>query len=150
MPSVLVMGVLIALGFSGNILSDTQGDRITLSFDSMFPATPYKDALGSCMQLLGYLDQLCHEHEIKEMIDVMLLHDAFLGKAVQAQYKVGHLVERIKTGHVVSDDNVDYLNTLLEHINKRYAECINTDRQSEVTKKVLYDMSYQVSHIGEL
>lgn len=124
-------------------------EQVNLSFDSIFPSTPYKDALGSCMQVLGYLDQLCHEHERGEEITFCLVHDAFLGKVVHAEHKVVQLIENIQSGAVVADDNVRYLGAIVAYINQLYQERIDQDQRNTLAMSALEGIAVQVSRLSE-
>lgn len=150
--SMRMLSVYAMLALLGGVHSNigAQGDQIPLSFDSIFPATPYKDALGSCMQVLGYLDQLCLEHERSDEANILLLQDAFLGKVVCAQDKVAHLIADIKTGSIVADDNVHYLSTVLSYINRLYKERLNKNQHNVLATNILKNMSEQIARIGEL
>lgn len=127
-----------------------QEDLINLSFDSIFPTTPYKDALGSCMQVLGYLEQLSHECAKPDSKQEVLLYDALLGKIVSAQYKVIHLVTTIKDGLVVADDNVQYLDTLVHYINTVYQERITHVHHNALVVDILKDISKELSYVHAL
>lgn len=125
-------------------------DAITLSFDNLFPSTPYKDALGACMQLLGYLNQLCNEHDRGELASFELVHDAFVGKIVAAQHKVKILVSSIHKGAIVADDNVDYLNAVLSYISKRYNDRIVKDECAMLASSMIDEMTQQLLGISDL
>lgn len=127
-----------------------QDEQIIFSFDNLFPSTPYKDALGACMQVLGYLDQLCHEHERGELASFSLVHDAFLGKVVSARHKVNALVSTIHNGAVVADDNVDYLNAILGYISKRYHDRIAHSERTMLASSMINEMTQQLLRITDL
>ena len=146
---MLSVCITLALFMGSNCPIDAQDDQMKLSFDTIFPATAYKDALGSCMQMLGYLDQLCYEHERAEEMSIALVHDAFFGKVVHAQHKITHLIADIKSGAVVADDNVHYLNTILSHINQLYQKRLDKDQRNTLAVSILEDMVSQVSRITE-
>lgn len=125
-------------------------EQVTLSFDSIFPSTPYKDALGACMQVLGYLDQLCHEHERGELVTFGLVHDAFLGKVVSAQQKVDRLVNAMKRGHSVADDNVNYLSAVLGYIGQLYKERIAQEQRNILATFIIDEMTLQILRTSDL
>lgn len=141
--------VKLALLIGINLSVSAQGDQILLSFDSIFPATPYKEALGSCMQALSYLDQLCHEHERGEEMTITLVHDAFLGKVTLAQHKLAHLIIDIQAGSIVADDNVHYLSAILGHIKQVYQERLDSNQRNTLAVGMIDDMVLQVSRIIE-
>ena len=130
--------------------SGSRDEQITFSFDNLFPSTPYKDALGACMQVLGYLDQLCHEVERGDHGSFGLVHDAFLGKVVLAQQKVDHLVNIMRTGHMVADDNMNYLSLILEYIGQLYKERIAQEQRNMLAASMIDAMSSQIMHVAEV
>jgi len=143
----VVIALMLLVGVSP--CSGSLDEQMTLSFDSVFPSTPYKDALGACMQVLGYLDQLCHEHDRAEQMSFGLVHDAFLGKVVIAQQKVTQLTKNIQLGAVVTDDNVNYLSAILGYISQLYQERIAQEQRNALAISVLNEMTMQVLHIIE-
>lgn len=122
-------------------------EQIAFSFDSIFPPTPYKDALGACMQVLGYLDQLCQEQERGEHMAFGLVHDAFFGKVVSAQYKIKNLVENIQSGALVADDNVAYLSTILGYISTLYKDRIVQEQRNALATTMIDEMVARMAHI---
>ncbi len=148
--SIRMLGAFLALALLGlDTHVGAQEDQMKLSFDSIFPATPYKEALGSCMQVLGYLDQLCHEHQRGEEMAFCLVHDAFLGKVVSAQHKIANLLANIQTGAIVADDNVHYLSNVLTHINQLYQQHIDQNQRNTLSMNMLQEMAQQVSRLIE-
>jgi len=146
---MLSIGVMFVLLTGAVSCIGDQNDQISLSFDSIFPSTPYKDALGSCMQVLGYLDQLCHEHERGEHAAFVLVHDAFLGKVVLAQNKVTHLATTMQSGAVVACDNVNYLAAIVNYINQLYQDRIHQEHRNDVAMRILNEISSQISLLIE-
>jgi hypothetical protein len=151
LTSIRLLSVFILFGLLVRVFPciGTQEDQVNFSFDSIFPTTPYKDALGSCMQVLGYLDQLCHEHQRGEQIAFCLVHDAFLGKVVHAEHKVTHLIKNIQSGAVVADDNVRYLSAIVTYINQLYRERIDEDQRNTLVMNSLEGIAVQVSRLSE-
>lgn len=142
--------IAIALLIGVAPCSGSLDEKITLSFDSLFPSTPYKDALGACMQVLGYLDQLCHEHERGELVTFDLVHDAFLGKVVSAQQKVDALVTTIRMGASVADDNVHYLSTILGYIGQLYKDRIMQEQRNALASSIIDEMTQQVVRLADV
>jgi hypothetical protein len=149
---IRTLGALIALALliGENPCSGSLDEQMTLSFDSLFPSTPYKDALGACMQVLGYLDQLCHEHDRGELDTFGFVHDAFLGKVVSAQQKVDRLVTTIRMGQIVADDNVNYLSTILGYIGQLYKDRIAQDQRNMQAASIIDEMTLQVVHLADV
>lgn len=140
--SMYIRNVFLALALLVGV--GAHADPIKLSFDSIFPATPYKDALGSCMQLLSCLDQLCHERERGEEMSIALVHDAFIGKLVQAQHKITHLTQSIDKGALVADDNLHYLSTVLGYITQLYQQRLEADQRTALATSMLESISAQL------
>jgi hypothetical protein len=145
-----MLSVILTLAVGGNILCvDAHDDKVMLSFDTIYPSTPYKDALGSCMQVLGYLDQLCHEHERGDQTVFCFVHDAFLGKVVLAQHRVAQLLENIESGALVADDNINYLSAILSYISKLYQERIVLEQRNTIALGMIDEMVDRVSRVTE-
>jgi len=148
--SIGMLSVAITLSLAGlTPCIGAHDDQIPLSFDSIFPATPYKDALGACMQVLGYLDQLCHEHDRGEQMAFTLVHDAFLGKVVAAQHKIGNLLQNISSGETVTDDNIIYLSAVLGHISQLYKERFSQDQRNALASTMIDEMALKVSRVTD-
>jgi hypothetical protein len=144
LSAIIAFALLMGEKTCSGSLDIVHDEQMLLSFDSLFPCTPYKDALGACMQVLGYLDQLCHEHERGELATFGLVHDAFLGKVVSAQYKVERLVNAMDTGHRVDDDNVNYLSAILGYIGQLYKDRIAQEQRSTVATSIIDNMTLQI------
>jgi hypothetical protein len=140
---------VLALLMGERPCSGSLDEPMILSFDSLFPSTPYKDALGACMQVLGYLDQLCHEHERGELETFGLVHDAFLGKVVSAQQKVDRLISTMRMGQTVADDNVNYLSAILGYIGQLYKDRIAQEQHNMLAVSIIDDMTLKIVRVAE-
>lgn len=148
--AIMAFALLVAERPCSGSFDVPQDEQIMLSFDNLFPSTPYKDALGACMQALGYLDQLCHEHERGELVTFGLVHDAFLGKVVSARYKVDALINTVRMGAVVADDNVNYLSAILGYIGQLYNDRIAKDERNTLASSMIHEMTQQVLRITDV
>lgn len=141
--------IVLALLMGESPCSGSHDEQIPFSFDNIFPVTPYKDALGACMQVLGYLDQLCHEHERGELFTFRVVHDAFLGKVVSAQQKVDRLVSVMREGHMVADDNMIYLSSILGYISQLYKDRIAQGQRNMLATSIIDAMTQQMLQITD-
>jgi hypothetical protein len=149
---IRMLGAIMALALliAERPCSGSLDEQITVSFDNLFPSTPYKDALGACMQVLGYLDQLCHEHERGELTSFGLVHDAFLGKVVSAHHKVDRLINTIRMGETVADDNVNYLSAILGYIGQLYKDRIAQEERNMLAASIIDDMTLKILRVTDV
>lgn len=149
---IRTLGAIMALALlmGERPCSGSLDEQITISFDNLFPSTPYKDALGACMQVLGYLDQLCHEHDRGELVTFGLVHDAFLGKVFSAQHKVDRLVNTMRMGQTVADDNVNYLTAILGYIGQLYKDRIAQEQHNMLAVSIIDDMTLKILRVADV
>lgn len=142
MPGISYFVVLLMISILGSYVraNTSESDEIVISFDSLFPQTPYKETLGMCMQSLGYLEHMLSEHESKDLFVRTVWHDAFIGKLFLAHEKMTHLMKEVSLGHIVADDNLSYLEALVSHIFSMYTEKMAEKNQNKQVISLLLEM----------
>ncbi len=108
-----------------------KGESIQLSFDTLFPDSPYEKVLNMCMQLYGELDALCEARDSTNIsaANRTFISDSMLGKAMRLQRAVNNL---LSGDHAILLDNIEYLVQLLERMELRSSDLQGDDDAYEV------------------
>jgi len=119
---IIVFSILM-----GNIHLDAE--RISLSFDSLFPSSWYEKALYSSMYVWGNLQdiQTMDTHQLHHEQHGILL-DAMLGRMVFAQFCLEHMTQ--DESQVVFSDDVVYLKNIMNKIEQTVSSKDSDDRMA--------------------
>jgi len=96
-----------------------------ISFDKLFPVTPFKKAFNVCMQLYSELDAA----QAKALVP-----DIVVKKALGLQMAVDELIQ---TQEVVSYDDLEYMLALIEHIETRHTGFLSEHKNGALIRRVL-------------
>jgi len=119
----------------------------TLSFDSPFPASPYKTVLDLCMHTCGDLDALTTNQVSEETRP--LLTDALVGRSVRLQSAVTGLVQHHTKVNALEPDDGAYLMSVFEHMQRQYHDILNEQQYAGV-HDILRSIEKQMHSLVEL
>lgn len=104
-------------------------DTRNLSFDSLFPASPFKKTLDMCMQVCGDLDVLS-EHRQKSDART-LLEQAVAGKVMQLRVCAESLVAMQGIGRAARLDDIEYLLAIIKGMHDACGDVMRTGADDE-------------------
>ena len=102
--------IILSVGMLFGLVCAQAAEKTSVSFEDPFPATWYKKALDTCMQVWADLDALIESKETMELEDRLLVLDASTGRLV---YVATCFEQMIRTNQSVANSDVMYLTKIL-------------------------------------
>ncbi len=110
-------------------------DLVEISFDSLFPPSPFKHALDICMQLYGDL-AACNDQALTQSMAPAVM-DALLGQLVRLRAAVCAVRQE---GRSIPHDDTMYMLVMLDRLETAYEECSHSKEHATLAGMLLAEI----------
>ncbi len=135
--------IFIPLTFVGLLIA--HDDKITVSFDRLFPSSSFKMVLDTCMQIWGDLKMLRECNQSDQ--DCSILSDGVIGKLARLNTYVKQMIREYKKKAFFSLDDAEYLVVIIETIANEHKDIIEYATYNGTGYKLLQDIKTQLQQL---
>ncbi len=139
MKSIIKTGILFI--FLPITVLASNNANIHFTFDSLFPSTPYKKVLTTCMQIRSSLPMLDEYKNSEE--DYAILSDLMIGRMTYLQNSVDVM---LANKALIHGDDIEYLSTILYYMRLELSTIFKSKPQEKelIIDKMLLDIKGKI------